>query len=245
MEPLPPHVMSPFRSPMLAPALYLQYRCLATSFFSRSGTKSRPDPLTREASVSDVRARGAPGRTGEVAASAMATGLPSPPARAQMACIAPKGEHPMKSQSHRSCLGRLFAASLAAAGALAICVTQLPAGSLMTAYNKPGNILIADQFNNRVIETDPAGNIVWRFGLGPNDVSARSAIGTNDAQRVEDATLIAGTGAPPGTEPLCPNGCADNRVMLVDEDGSIIWQYGRFGVTGSKHNQINTPVQAT
>jgi len=115
----------------------------------------------------------------------------------------------------------------------------------LSQVNQPGNILIADQFNNRVIETDPAGNIVWQFGLGPNDVSARSAIGTNDAQRVEDATLVAGTGAPPGTEPLCPNGCADNRVMLVDEDGGIIWQYGRFGVTGSKHNQLNTPVQAT
>src|SRR5437016_900973 len=68
-------------------------------------------------------------------------------------------------------------------------------------FRRPGNILISDQFNNRVIEIDPAGHIVWHFGLGPNDVSANSIIGVNDAQRVGSFTLMAGTGAPPGTEP--------------------------------------------
>src|SRR5690348_11244270 len=51
-------------------------------------------------------------------------------------------------------------------------------------FNRRGNILIADQFNNRVIETDTAGNILWSFGLGPNDFSPQSIIGCNDAQRV-------------------------------------------------------------
>lgn len=112
-------------------------------------------------------------------------------------------------------------------------------------FNRPGNILIADQFNNRVIEIDRFGEIVWQFGLGPTDVSARSIIGTNDAQRVGNLTLMAGTGAPPGSEPACPNGCADNRVMFVNRTGHIVWQYGEFGVTGSGFNQLNTPVQAT
>ena len=71
-------------------------------------------------------------------------------------------------------------------------------------FNHPGNILITDQFNNRVIEIDPAGAIVWHFGNGPNDVSANSIIGTNDAERVGGLTLMAGTGAPGGTEHLCP-----------------------------------------
>jgi outer membrane protein assembly factor BamB len=108
-----------------------------------------------------------------------------------------------------------------------------------------GQVLIADQFNNRVIEVNQAGDIVWHFGLGPNDVSAASIIGTNDAERVGALTLMAGTGAPPGTEPLCPNGCNDNRVLLVDHGGRIVWQYGSFGVTGADDNQLNTPVQAT
>ena len=51
-------------------------------------------------------------------------------------------------------------------------------------FNDRGNILIADQFNNRVIEINPAGKIVWSFGRGPNDFSASSVIGVNDAQRV-------------------------------------------------------------
>jgi hypothetical protein len=59
-----------------------------------------------------------------------------------------------------------------------------------------GQVLIADQFNNRVIEVNQAGDIIWHFGLGPQDVSAASIIGTNDAERVGDLTLMAGTAAP-------------------------------------------------
>src|SRR6266478_4165172 len=112
-------------------------------------------------------------------------------------------------------------------------------------FNTPGNILIADQFNNRVIEADPAGNIVWSFGLGPNDFSPNSIIGVNDAQRVGRNTLMAGTGTPPGVIPQAPNGAPDNRVILVDPSGHIVWQYGMFGKTGSTPNRLNTPVQCT
>ena len=116
------------------------------------------------------------------------------------------------------------------------------------SFNRAGNILIADQFNNRVIEIEAkSGEIVWHFGLGPNDLSDESIIGVNDAQRVGGLTLMAGTGAPPGTEPACTAaaGCPDNRVMLVDRAGHIVWQYGQFAVTGSGPNELNTPVQST
>ena len=112
-------------------------------------------------------------------------------------------------------------------------------------FNEPGNILIADQFNNRVIETDAAGNIVWSFGLGPNDFSANSIIGVNDAQRVGRFTLMAGTGTPPGVIPQATNGAPDNRVVLVDPFGRIVWQYGQFGQSGSGPNLLDTPVQST
>jgi hypothetical protein len=122
---------------------------------------------------------------------------------------------------------------------------QLPSSS----FNQPGNTLIADQFNNRVIEVDPNGNIVWHFGLGPADFSSKSVIGTNDAQRVGVFTLMAGTGTPGGQPeaPDCtnPNGCPDNRVILVNPAGHVVWQYGQFGVTGSGPNQLNVPVQNT
>jgi hypothetical protein len=105
--------------------------------------------------------------------------------------------------------------------------------------------LIADQFNNRVIEVDEQGNILWHFGVGPSDVGPTSIIGVNDAQRVGELTLMAGTGAPPGFEPACPAGCADNRVMLVDREGETVWQYGKFGVTGAGFNELSSPVQNT
>ncbi|HEV3456314.1 MAG TPA: hypothetical protein VHG32_07120 [Thermoanaerobaculia bacterium] len=116
-----------------------------------------------------------------------------------------------------------------------------------SAFNQNGNILIADQFNNRVIEIDPAGNIVFQFGKGPDDFTAASIIGCNDAQRVGRLTLMAGTGTPPNVVPNCANanGCPDNRVILVDRKGRIRWQYGKFGVSGAGHNELNTPVQST
>jgi hypothetical protein len=140
---------------------------------------------------------------------------------------------------------RNYLTGIAALGAIsamtAIAWGATPGGT----FNQGGNILIADQFNNRVIEVDPKGQIVWQWGLGPKDVSANSIVGVNDAERVGQNTLMAGTGAPPKTEPLCRKGCADNRVILVDPSGNIIWQYGQFGVTGSSANELNAPVQAT
>ena len=113
-------------------------------------------------------------------------------------------------------------------------------------FNQPGNILITDQFNNRVIEIDPAGNIVWQFGNGPHDASANAIAGTNDAERIPGGlTLISGTGVPPGTTTSCKTGCVDNRVLLVDQGDNIVWQYGQFGVSGFGPNQLNVPVQNT
>src|SRR5437588_7263305 len=112
-------------------------------------------------------------------------------------------------------------------------------------FNQPGNILITDQFNNRVIEISPSGNIVWQFGNGPGDTSANAIVGTNDAERVGNDTLMSGTGIPAGATTNCKKGCVDNRVILVDQSGNIVWQYGQFGVTGFGPNQLNTPVQNT
>jgi len=113
-------------------------------------------------------------------------------------------------------------------------------------FNTRGNILISDQFNNRVIEVNPENHkVVWHFGNGSSVAGPHSVVAVNDAQRVAFLTLIAGTGAPAGSEPTCPNGCPDNRVMLVDPEGNIIWQYGHAGVTGSGPDQLNTPVQNT
>ena len=142
--------------------------------------------------------------------------------------------------------GFSFRAALIAISIMALAGTASAVGMRLSRhFNQPGNILIADQFNNRVIETDTAGNIIWSFGLGPNDFSARSIIGVNDAQRVGPLTLMAGTGTPADVIPEAPDGVPDNRVLLVDPFGKIVWQYGQFGQAGSGPNLLDTPVQCT
>lgn len=108
-----------------------------------------------------------------------------------------------------------------------------------------GHVLIADQFNNRVIEIDRQRNIVWHFGDGASTPGPTSVVAPNDAERLPNGdTLIAGTGAPAQagaaygvTEPACASmGCQDNRVILVGSNGTIKWQYGPA--------ELNTPVAA-
>jgi len=141
-----------------------------------------------------------------------------------------------------------LAAALKKSG-LVLCVLTACAFPLFAqgnGFNTKGNVLIADQFNNRVIEVNPLNHeIVWRFGNGSSVAGTKSIVGTNDAQRVGVFTLIAGTGIPPGATPDCPNGCQDNRVILINPAGHIMWQYGQTGVAGSGPNQLNTPVQNT
>jgi hypothetical protein len=107
------------------------------------------------------------------------------------------------------------------------------------AFNTPGNILIADQFNNRVIEVTRQGDIVWSYGSGdPNLCNPGSGgiIAPNDAERIDHGlTLIAGTGT---------TACPDNRVIVVDQSGNIIYQYGQSGIAGNGPDQLNTPVFA-
>ena len=116
-------------------------------------------------------------------------------------------------------------------------------------FNQPGNLLISDQFNNRAIEVDrQTKNIVWSFGSGDPTLcnpGPGAIIGLNDAERVSGGlTILSGTGIPAGADPLLLAGCVDNRVIVVDQNGKIVWQYGQAGVTGDGPNQLNVPVFA-
>ena len=119
-----------------------------------------------------------------------------------------------------------------------------------TGFNSPGNVLVTDQFNNRAVEIDPVTkSIVWSFGSGNPTLcnpGPGAIIGPNDAERLSDGlTLLAGTGVPPGSSPADPSfSCVDNRVIVVNRSGAIVWQYGHAGVTGSGPNQLNVPVFA-
>lgn len=147
---------------------------------------------------------------------------------------------------------RTAAAGLAQAGCAALLGASLllqpgsaEAQHFGFGFNHPGNILISDQFNNRVVEINTSGNIVWSYGLGPDNFTAQTIIGVNDAQRVGEFTLMAGTGTPPGVIPEAPDGAPDNRVILVSPFGRIVWQYGQFGQAGDGPDLLDTPVQCT
>jgi hypothetical protein len=116
-----------------------------------------------------------------------------------------------------------------------------------SGFNQPGNLLITDQYNNRVIEVNPGSDqIVWSFGTGSGTTcnpGPHSVIGPNDAERLSGGlTLIAGTGIPAGVPNTTP--CVDNRVIIVNHAGKIVWQYGKAGVTGSGFDELNVPVFA-
>src|ERR1039458_7037168 len=113
-----------------------------------------------------------------------------------------------------------------------------------------GPVLISDQYNNRVIEVDRLTHkVIWHFGDGSDIPGPNSVVGVNDAEGFGPLPLISGTGISPSSPPLpgCSDsvdGCPDNRVFIVNQKGSIIWQYGQAGVTGFGPNELNAPVQS-
>jgi hypothetical protein len=141
---------------------------------------------------------------------------------------------------------RLGLGSLVAVAGFVTLAPATASSASSPGFNQPGNILIADQFNNRVVEIK-GQQVVWTFGNGSSVAGPNSIVGTNDAERVGNLTLISGTGTPAGADPSCTNsmGCLDNRVILVNRAGHIVWQYGQAGVSGTGANQLNTPVQST
>jgi hypothetical protein len=140
-------------------------------------------------------------------------------------------------------------AIIAAAALLTWAALAVPVGAApppQSSFNQPGNVLIADQFNNRVIEVAQNGRIVWHFGNGSHVAGTLAVVAPNDAQRLPGGlTLIAGTGAPPGAPGYPAGGAADSRVLIVNKAGNIVWEYGKARVTGTGANRLNTPVQAT
>lgn len=135
-------------------------------------------------------------------------------------------------------------ASAAVVAGMVLSVLSASVG-LASGFNTPGDLVIADQFNHRIIEINAQHQIVWSFGSGNPSLcnpGPKTIIGPNDQERVGTFTFMAGTGVPPNTIPQMPLGCVDNRVIEVDQNGNIVWQYGQAGVTGSDFNQLNVPV---
>src|SRR2546429_184496 len=76
------------------------------------------------------------------------------------------------------------------------------AGAAAADFNDRGNIVIADQFNNRVIEIDPHTHaIVWQFGNGSGRPAPHSIVRTKDAQRFGAPPPTPASKRPPPSDP--------------------------------------------
>ncbi len=93
----------------------------------------------------------------------------------------------------------------------------------------PGDVLIADRSNDRLLVVDPRGRIVWRF---PSPGSASLPL-PDDAFFSEDGRRIVVT-----EEDV-------DAVSVVDvASHRIVWRYGAVGVPGSGANRLAHPDDA-
>jgi hypothetical protein len=97
----------------------------------------------------------------------------------------------------------------------------------------PGAILIADRDNNRVIEVDPEGRVVWRFPRRGDLRRGVTFLAPDDAFFTADGRRIVVTQED------------DFVITLIDvARHRIVYRYGTPGVPGSGANQLFNPDDA-
>jgi hypothetical protein len=134
------------------------------------------------------------------------------------------------------------------AALVAVVLSCTAAASAGDHYNKRGNILIADQFNNRVPEVDPLTNeIVWSFGDGSSTARTTSVV----APKYVTNTRPGSVANPQPTRAVrLMDGNAlisdqfNDQVIKVDGSGNIVFSQGQIGVAGTGFNELNAPYDA-
>ena len=112
-------------------------------------------------------------------------------------------------------------------------------------FDARGNVIIVDQYNNRIIEVEPITHtVVWEYDGSATKSQTVPLVGPRDAERFHGRTLIVAGGLPPGVNSDYPSGYTDDRVFEIDRKSKIKWQYGQTGVSGAGDNQLNNPVSA-
>jgi hypothetical protein len=94
----------------------------------------------------------------------------------------------------------------------------------------PGDLLIADRGNNRMLIVNPAHHIIWRYPSRPGQRKLN----------FDDDTFFT-----PGGHSIISNE-EDNHdiVQIAYPSGRLIWSYGHSGVPGSGPGYLNTPDDA-
>ena len=94
----------------------------------------------------------------------------------------------------------------------------------------PGDLLIADRGNNRMLMIDPAGHILWRYPSRP---------GQPRLNFDDDAFFT------PGGHSIISNEEDNHDIVEISyPSGRIVWRYGHPGQPGSSPGYLNTPDDA-
>jgi hypothetical protein len=94
----------------------------------------------------------------------------------------------------------------------------------------PGDLLIADRGNNRMLIVNPVHRIVWTFPNRPGQVHLY----------FDDDTFFA-----PGGRRIISNQEENHQIVEISyPSGKLIWSYGHPGVAGSSPGYLNTPDDA-
>jgi Galactose oxidase, central domain len=94
----------------------------------------------------------------------------------------------------------------------------------------PGDLLIADRGNNRMLIVNPAHRILWTFPNGAGQVHLY----------FDDDTFFA-----PGGRRIISNQEENHQIVEISyPSGKLVWSYGHPGVAGSPPGYLNTPDDA-
>jgi Galactose oxidase, central domain len=94
----------------------------------------------------------------------------------------------------------------------------------------PGDLLIADRGNNRMLIVNPAHRILWTFPNRPGQVHLY----------FDDDTFFT-----PGGRRIISNQEENHQIIEIGyPSGKLIWSYGHPGVAGSSPGYLNTPDDA-
>ncbi len=145
----------------------------------------------------------------------------------------------MRSDARISCRIRLGTIGAAFLFGLSVLIP----GAMAQEFNQNGHIVIADQFNNRVIEIDPATHkVVWQFGDGSSIWQYGQDGGVSGTGFDQLNTPVAATVLPNGHFLITDQ--ANERIIEVNREKEIVFQYGVTGLSGSGFNELNNPNSA-
>jgi len=104
--------------------------------------------------------------------------------------------------------------------------------TLIVAGGLPSDVCTTNCSDNRVIQVNRKGKIVWQYGQ--KDVAGD---GTNELKNPVAAMML------PGKKVLITDR-GNHRVIVVSRTGKITWQYGTNSVSGVGTNQLSYPACA-